>query len=89
MFRALSVLFIRRLGLTASCARWPMSSMLCWDQYIALVLCKYSVLIDVQGAHHLDLRASNPADPDSVVVARNIHRLNIRNWLQQYSKAHP
>lgn len=37
------------------------------------------------GAHHLDLRAPEPAtDPDSVVVARNIGRAAIRRWSDEY-----
>lgn len=35
------------------------------------------------GAHHLDLRSSNPDDPESVIVARNIHRHHIRQWIGQ------
>ena len=33
------------------------------------------------GAHHLDLRTPNAADPDGVVVARNMERAAIRRWL--------
>ena len=40
------------------------------------------------GAHHLDLRASNPADPDDVKKARNVHRQNIENWLGNHYNIH-
>ena len=43
-----------------------------------------SVLIP-EGAHHLDLRASNPLDPKSVVDARNVHKENIRKWINKAS----
>lgn len=43
----------------------------------------------VKGAHHLDLRKSEPEDPETVIVARNIHRLNIRTWLTEFYTAHP
>lgn len=36
------------------------------------------------GAHHLDLRSSNKLDPQSVIDARNIHRQQIRKWIQEY-----
>ena len=36
-----------------------------------------------EGAHHLDLRASNPLDPKSVIDARNTHKDNIRKWINQ------
>jgi hypothetical protein len=37
-----------------------------------------------EGAHHLDLRDSNPADPVSVRTARKFHRKFIRRWLRNY-----
>lgn len=36
------------------------------------------------GAHHLDLRFSNPADPQSVIDARNIQRMHIRKWIKNW-----
>jgi len=44
-------------------------------------------LIIPEGAHHLDLRGSDPADPASVVSARKQERSNIKMWIQQ-AKAH-
>ena len=43
-----------------------------------------SVLIP-EGAHHLDLRGSNPLDPKSVIDARNVHRENIKKWINKAS----
>lgn len=37
-----------------------------------------------EGAHHLDLRAQNPADPVSVRGARRVHRQAIRRWVKQH-----
>nr|CAD7398982.1 unnamed protein product [Timema cristinae] len=45
-----------------------------------------SVIIP-DGAHHLDLRASNPDDPVDVVIARNFHRKNIRTWINKHNKS--
>ena len=33
-------------------------------------------------AHHLDLRASNPADPQTVIDARNVEKEHIRMWIK-------
>jgi len=35
------------------------------------------------GAHHLDLRGSNPADPESVIVARGKEKNFIKKWLRE------
>ena len=43
-----------------------------------------SVIIP-EGAHHLDLRGSNPLDPKSVIDARNVHRDNIKKWINEAS----
>ncbi|OWR42386.1 lysosomal Pro-X carboxypeptidase [Danaus plexippus] len=43
---------------------------------------KAVVIIDA--AHHLDLMPSNPADPNSVKLARNIHKQNIDKWIREF-----
>merc|ERR1711953_1098180 len=40
-------------------------------------------LIIPEGAHHLDLRGSDPADPVSVMTVRKQERANIKMWIQQ------
>ncbi|XP_069939974.1 lysosomal Pro-X carboxypeptidase isoform X2 [Cherax quadricarinatus] len=42
-------------------------------------------LIIPEGAHHLDLRGSNPDDPPSVIQARMIEKTHIQNWIDEYS----
>ncbi|CAG9796845.1 unnamed protein product [Diatraea saccharalis] len=44
-----------------------------------------TVLI-IDGAHHLDLMPSNPADPSSVKIAREFHKTHIRRWIQKFRK---
>ncbi|KAM3960893.1 lysosomal Pro-X carboxypeptidase [Aphomia sociella] len=44
-----------------------------------------AVLI-LDGAHHLDLMPKNPQDPGTVIEARNVHKQNIRKWIQEYRK---
>lgn len=39
-----------------------------------------------QGAHHLDLRSSEAADPQSVRDARKFHAANVKQWILQYHK---
>ena len=39
-----------------------------------------------EGAHHLDLRASNPADPQSVIVARHEEKQLVRQWVRQHNE---
>ncbi|KJE90179.1 prolylcarboxypeptidase [Capsaspora owczarzaki ATCC 30864] len=36
-----------------------------------------------KGAHHLDLRSSNPADPQDVIDARNVERAQISRWISR------
>lgn len=38
-------------------------------------------LIIPEGAHHLDLRGSNPNDPPSVIKARQIEKKFIEKWI--------
>lgn len=33
------------------------------------------------GAHHLDLRGSNPADPVDVIAARQTEKVIIQQWI--------
>ncbi|XP_071496177.1 dipeptidyl peptidase 2-like [Diadema antillarum] len=37
-----------------------------------------------QGAHHLDLRGSNPKDPESVIQVRSQEKLIIKTWLDTW-----
>jgi len=48
------------------------------DSLIALVM--------PDAAHHLDLRASNPADPPSVIQTRKIEIRLIRKWIAEYKQ---
>lgn len=43
-------------------------------------------IIIPEGAHHLDLRGSDPNDPHSVVSTRKYHRFFIKQWITDYSK---
>ena len=43
------------------------------------------ILIE-NGAHHLDLRESNKADPDSVISARLKEIDIIAKWIDEYRK---
>lgn len=40
------------------------------------------------GAHHLDLRESNPLDPTSVVNVRNEEKRHISRWIKEWKHAH-
>ncbi|KAF2357933.1 Peptidase S28 [Trinorchestia longiramus] len=35
-----------------------------------------------EGAHHIDLRGAQRADPQSVIAARDLHRAHIRKWIK-------
>ena len=45
---------------------------------------KIKIILIPNGAHHIDLRASNPADPSSVIGVRTIHKNSIRDWIREY-----
>lgn len=46
-------------------------------------------VIITEGAHHLDLMPSNPADPESVKIARQGHKENISKWINQFYNEAP
>ncbi|XP_057318378.1 lysosomal Pro-X carboxypeptidase [Microplitis mediator] len=41
-------------------------------------------IIIPEGAHHLDLRGAHPADPYSVIKAREYHKYYIKKWIKEY-----
>ncbi|XP_039760397.1 lysosomal Pro-X carboxypeptidase [Pararge aegeria] len=43
-----------------------------------------TAVVIIDAAHHLDLMAANAQDPESVKMARNIHRQNIDKWLREF-----
>lgn len=43
---------------------------------------KISIIIIPDTAHHLDLRSSNPNDPQSVITARKMEKDEIKKWLE-------
>lgn len=45
-----------------------------------------TIIIIPDTAHHLDLRASNPNDPASVIAARNMEKKAIEKWLTNDSQ---
>lgn len=45
-----------------------------------------TAILIAEGAHHLDLRSSNPADPHSVRHARLIETQKIMEWIEQAQK---
>jgi len=48
-----------------------------------------TTVIIPEGAHHLDLRASNPADPISVIAARKTEKKNISKWIWEARQRSP
>ncbi|KFB48883.1 AGAP000994-PA-like protein [Anopheles sinensis] len=47
---------------------------------------KIKIVLIPEGAHHIDLRASNPNDPETVTRARATHTQSIREWIDEYRK---
>ncbi|XP_058162044.1 lysosomal Pro-X carboxypeptidase isoform X1 [Dasypus novemcinctus] len=37
-----------------------------------------------EGAHHLDLRANNPLDPQSVLLARSLEVKHMKQWIREF-----
>lgn len=50
------------------------------DSLIAIVI--------PEGAHHLDLRASNPGDPKSVLQARALEVHYVKQWIEKSRHQH-
>ncbi|XP_055851394.1 lysosomal Pro-X carboxypeptidase-like isoform X2 [Episyrphus balteatus] len=46
-----------------------------------------SIVINIpEGAHHIDLRYSNPLDPPSVTQAREVEELYLKKWIRQFRR---
>lgn len=58
---------------------WSGGGVLQTDNY------KIDIIIIPEGAHHLDLRSSNPKDPASVVMAREEESRIINKWISEYN----
>ncbi|XP_076040777.1 lysosomal Pro-X carboxypeptidase-like [Oratosquilla oratoria] len=43
-------------------------------------------LIIPEGAHHIDLRSSNPDDPPSLTATRRLEKEHISRWIRQYAQ---
>jgi lysosomal Pro-X carboxypeptidase len=54
-----------------------------WTRVLVFNLSDSMPLLWLQGAHHLDLMFSHPADPPSVLAARRIQAENIQHWVAQ------
>lgn len=46
-------------------------------------------LVLFQGAHHLDLKSPNPADPADVTATREKEETILRSWIEQWAKENP
>ncbi|CAH8532368.1 unnamed protein product [Heterobilharzia americana] len=50
----------------------------------------FSTVINISdAAHHLDLRSPNPADPESVMKAREIEKQKIVQWIKEWNTKDP
>nr|XP_048697125.1 lysosomal Pro-X carboxypeptidase isoform X2 [Caretta caretta] len=47
-----------------------------------------TAIVIPEGAHHLDLRASNPSDPKSVLQARALEVQYMKQWIEKYRHKH-
>jgi hypothetical protein len=54
---------------------------------LALQLDKHSSTF--QGAHHLDLKSPNPADPEDVTATRQKEEEILSNWIQEWAIENP
>lgn len=45
---------------------------------------KVSIIIIPEGAHHIDLRSTNPKDPVSVTEARVMEEEIITSWIKDF-----
>ena len=45
--------------------------------------------VNLLGAHHLDIRATNPLDPPSVVECRTKQKAAINRWIEEWKASPP
>lgn len=45
--------------------------------------------VNLLGAHHLDIRATNPLDPPSVVECRTKQKAAITRWIEEWKASPP